>query len=177
MTLCGKKHYGAKHSSTVSKIRWPSRAKSKVPTFHMSAAMFFIIYKNIDQTRCRRIICVFCRSFTVSETVIFSKVAICSAQMKLLWIILKMQFFQSNIEFLKPWSRNHLISFDSVLSAWRAYKWCTYAEENIFTEVKWKKMKNDKSHSQNSKNQMFPKRGECFAPHLSLLVKDKYPKC
>ena len=93
--------YGAKHSPTVSKIRWPSRAKSKVPTFHMSAAMFFIIYKNIDQTRCRRIIGVFCRYFIVHEKVSFSKVAICSAQMKLSWIFLKLQFFQSNMEFWK----------------------------------------------------------------------------
>ena len=30
--------------------------------------------------------------------------------------------------------------------------------------------------SKKLKNQMFPKWGECFAPHLSLLVKDKCPK-
>ena len=50
---------GAKHSPTVSKIRWPSRAKSKVPTFHMAPAMFSVNCKFIEQSQCSGIFHVF----------------------------------------------------------------------------------------------------------------------
>ena len=66
--------------SNVSKVR---RVLRTPLVFACQRQVPQVIYKNINQARCRRIIGVFWRHFSVHTKLIFSKVAICSAQMKL----------------------------------------------------------------------------------------------
>ena len=148
----------------------------------MAPAMFSVNCKFIERSQCSGIFHVFQVEVALFRNALTSENGESKCQDYVERVGFKnLIFFAKNILW-KQWSRNYNLSFQKVPKRIKTVRNdASMWKETLFTEVKWKKMKTRKKSDfglqKKLKNQMFPKWGECFAPHLSLLVKDKCPKC